>query len=216
MRKVLQIFARPPVAGQVKTRLIPALGVDAATALYQQMLLHSLEQACQADYSAVQIWCAGQPEHSFFFGLSERFPISLHEQQGDDLGSRMQHALQQGLQDHEVAVLIGSDCPSLTSAVLKQAADSLGESAQVVIGPASDGGYYLIGMRSEVSRLATITQLFEGLPWGREGVLQGTRDRIQMMGLAWNELAILNDVDVAADLLHLPDEFRDWCAGDSL
>ncbi len=214
--KVLQIFARPPLAGQVKTRLIPALGANTATMLYRRMLLHSVEQASLADYCALQIWCTEQPGHAFFHELSERFSVSLHTQQGDDLGSRMYHALQQGLQDYEQAVLIGSDCPSLSSEILKQAAEHLTESAPLVLGPASDGGYYLLGMCASVSRLASIRKLFEGLAWGEDGVLQGTRDRLQMLGLVWNELPVLNDVDVPADLQLLPDGFRDWCAGDSL
>ncbi len=206
MSKLLQVFARPPISGQVKTRLIPALGAEGATALYRRMLQHAVEQACQADYDAVQLWCSEQPEHAFFSSLSSRFDFGLQVQKGNDLGQRMANALQSGLGEYQSVVLAGSDCPALTSNVLSEAAESLCGRSPVVLGPAQDGGYYLIGCNR------VVPDVFSRITWGGADVLAMTRDRLATQGIAWSELAVLNDIDVAEDLLQLPGALRDWCA----
>jgi rSAM/selenodomain-associated transferase 1 len=119
----------------------------------------------------------------------------LQRQHGADLGRRMAHALKHALRDSQCAVLIGSDCPALTTAVLKNAFTALHDGADVVLVPALDGGYVLIGVSQSAARL------FQGITWGSDRVMAQTRRRLRQLSLKCVELPALADVDTAADLL---------------
>jgi hypothetical protein len=140
------------------------------------------------------LWCAPSPAHGFFAACRRDYPLTLHAQRGADLGRRMQRALAWTLRDSRYAVLIGSDCPALTPAVLRNAFRALRAGSDVVLVPALDGGYVLIGMRRPAARL------FHGIEWGSARVLQQTRRRLRQLGLNWVELPALADVDRPEDL----------------
>jgi len=205
------IFAREPVYGRVKTRLIPALGKQGATELYQRFLDYAIHQHTtnqrginSLNLSPVNVCITPESRDSFFLEMegSDRFMCS--RQQGDELGSRMYNALEAALQNYSKAILIGTDCPFLTPDDIQQAITAL-DNHDVVFSPASDGGYVLIG----VNKL--ITELFEAIDWGTQRVMAQTRNVMKTHGLSWRELSEKNDIDIKSDLKYLMehDEFKD-------
>jgi rSAM/selenodomain-associated transferase 1 len=119
---------------------------------------------------------------------------SLINQVGEDLGQRMSYAVTTGLNEYRYVILIGADCPNMSTDYLKQAVIALSNGADAVLGPAEDGGYVLIGLRR------TIPCLFDGLPWGTDKVLEMTRDCLRRVGWSWKELPVLWDLDRPEDL----------------
>lgn len=190
----LLVFARAPVAGAVKTRLAAHIGAQAAAQLYRELVQGTLDMALAARLAPVHLFVTPDTDHPFIQSLAQRLPLSVHCQQGADLGERMHHALQDALSDSAYALLIGTDCPVMTGAYLEQALRGLQDGSELVIGPAEDGGYLLIGARR------CCAELFEAVPWGSAGVLQATRDRARALRLRYAELGVLWDIDTPADL----------------
>ncbi len=184
---ILQIFAKAPEEGKVKTRLIPKLGEKVATEVHKQLVKHCLQQF--SGLFTIQLWCAPSLSHPFFQACQTEFDISLHNQQGADLGERMAYALNSS----SPAVLIGTDCPSLKPQIIHDAFSALQDN-QVVLAPAEDGGYVLIGMQ-QVQPI-----LFTNIPWGTSQVLTKTRERLHNLGLRWKELPTQWDVDYPEDV----------------
>lgn len=201
-RGILQIFSKPPRPGQVKQRLIPALGEAGATALYQKLLEHTLATACASGFAAVDLWCTDSTDVAIR-RLIAGYPVRMQQQHGQDLGQRMANALSQALAREQFAVLIGCDCPALTSNDLRRAAGWLRSGADAVLGPAMDGGYYLIALRRP------ILGLFTDIAWGTDRVLDETRARLRAAGVSWHELPQYTDIDRPEDLQYLPAD-RDW------
>lgn len=190
----LMVFARAPVPGAAKTRLIPTLGAAGAAALHAQLSHHTLARAITARVAPVQLWCSPGPAHPFFAACRTAFGIDLHTQCEGDLGSRMAGAFDEALDSSRHAVIIGTDCPDLSREDLRQAFHALDEGRDAVLGPAEDGGYVLIGL----SRPAPA--LFRDIDWGSGRVLSQTRKRLGELGLTWRELAPRRDVDRPEDL----------------
>ena len=195
----VNVFTRAPVPGRTKTRLIPVLGAKRAAELAARMTRRTLERAVEADLGPLTLWCAPGPD-AFLRALAQEFGAGLRTQSGGDLGGRMRHALRRALEGHPAALLVGSDCPSLSAEDLRRARSLLLEgNNRAVLGPACDGGYYLIALR-EVDE-----SLFEDIPWGGERVLELTRRRLEGLGWRWAELATRPDVDRPGDLVHAKD-----------
>lgn len=194
---ILQIFSKAPRPGEVKKRLIPTLGEAGATELYRHLLRRTLTVACGSGYQNVELWC-NDSEDAGIRQLSHEYGVRLKRQTGRDLGDRMTHALATAHARSAFAVLIGCDCPSLTGTDLRQAAAWLHADAGAVLGPALDGGYYLVGLRYPVPGL------FVDIPWGTAAVLEETRTRLRNAGVSWHELPEYADIDRPEDLLHLP------------
>ena len=190
----LLIFAKAPVPGQVKTRLIPALGATGATEIHNQLLRQTLATARRSSIRSLTLCCALDAKHPALLEYAERFSLRLEDQVDGDLGERMGFALEQTLQDHRQALLIGSDCVELTEFDLDLARCKLAEGCEVVLGPAHDHGYYLIGMT------APRWQLFTGIEWGTDQVLAETRKRITQLDLKSFELPARRDIDRPEDL----------------
>jgi rSAM/selenodomain-associated transferase 1 len=188
------VFARAPVPGRVKTRLAQRLGGPGAAQLYKALLHDTLDMAVRARLAPVELHVAPDTGHPFIQALVARLSLVACAQRGADLGQRMQSALDAALTDSRFAVLIGSDCPVMTPQYLHQACRELETGSDVVLGPAEDGGYTLIGMRR------CCPELFRDMPWGSEDVLRITRQRAQALQLRYAELATLWDVDTPADL----------------
>lgn len=197
----LLVFAKAPIPGRVKTRLIPVLGSRRSAALQQQLSEHTLALATRAKLCPVEMWCDPDTHHPFFKHCRNRFGVTLRQQQGADLGKRMHGAIAATLQQAKGAVLIGTDCPGITAENLREALATLTGGADVVIGPAEDGGYVLIGMRR------CSPWLFLGMPWGGEQVLQRTRARLQGLNWQGRELMPCWDVDCPQDLERLKQEY---------
>jgi rSAM/selenodomain-associated transferase 1 len=138
------VFAKAPVAGHSKTRLIPALGADGAAQLATTLLDRALTTAKAARLGPVQLWCTPDTSHPALIAAAQAHGASLHQQQGEDLGERMNHALGCALlEGRRGALLIGTDCPTLTAEDLRAAAAKLQNKRDAVLIPASDGGYVL-------------------------------------------------------------------------
>jgi hypothetical protein len=167
----LLVFAKSPVAGQVKTRLIPDIGRQRATTLYKELLTRTLDTAIKTKFSEIQIWVSGNIHHQYFSHLKNKGSFKFFQQSGNDLGTRMFNAFDSVLSEYPCAVLIGSDCPSLTCADLRSAMTLLESGKDMVLGPAEDGGYYLIGLRKNNA------ELFSGIQWGKENVFSETYSR---------------------------------------
>ena len=188
------VFARAPVAGEVKTRLAAHIGKQAAASVYRQLLCATLDMASASGLAPVELHVASQPGHPLFQSLADRWPLEIRLQQGVDLGQRMHYALQSALRQAAFAVLIGTDCPEMNAAYLQRACQLLDDGSAVVLGPADDGGYVLIGVRSCDERL------FRAIPWGSNRVLQLTRERLRALQLRHTELDSLWDLDRPEDL----------------
>jgi hypothetical protein len=206
-RARILVFAKAPVAGRVKTRLIPVLGAQGAAALHRALVRRTLGEASRVDGAQVVLCCAPDAGHGFFRALAARYRVRLRSQRGADLGARMAHAMEWALAQGPTALLIGTDCPALTARDLSEAIAVLRAGCDAVLGPALDGGYVLIGLRRYSQRV------FEVLPWGSARVLELTRARLQGLGWRWRELAPRRDLDRPQDLVgvsQLAPQGRRW------
>lgn len=190
----LLLFAKAPLAGRVKTRLIPHYGAVQAARLYRAMLTQTLRRVQAARLCPVELWCAPDGSHPLFGQARARYGISLHRQRGIDLGARMQHALAAALTRSAYALIIGGDCVSLTANDLRQALQQLHQGHSAVLGPAQDGGYVLLGLRH------VNPALFRGIAWSTDSVLAATRRRLQQHAYTWSELPPRWDVDRPLDV----------------
>lgn len=201
------VFGKSPVPGQVKTRLVPGLSMQQASVLYERMLAHALAVAAASALGPVSL-CAHPDACARLRAMARRHAARTAPQVGSDLGARMQHALHDALSRHPRALLIGSDCPALTAGTLRAADRVLREAqAPVVLVPAVDGGYVLVG------GCAVCPAMFQDMPWGGRDVMMLTRVRLLEAGWSWHELPPLRDVDRIQDLDLLPPAFGDWSAG---
>ena len=191
---LIQLFAKPPVEGKVKTRLIPDLGAAKATQVYRYCLQYTLDLARQSGYE-YQIWLSEDSRDPIFNGEPR------HLQQGIDLGARMLQAIKTQLQNKSIAdgkiVLIGSDCLDLTTEHLHRAIEAL-SNYDIVLLPACDGGYALIGCR------VIDAQLFNRVQWGSNNVLTQTVNNAQSLGYQISLLETIRDIDTLADINHYP------------
>ena len=181
------VFARAPVPGRVKTRLVPRLGEWGAARLHLRLAAHALRSAQAAGCGPVSLHLS--EGHS-------RFP-SARLQRGADLGGRMERALHAALRRHRAAILIGSDVPALQAADLARAARALASGYDAVLGPAEDGGYVLIGLRRP------LPGVFSGIAWGTDSVYAETVARLAATGCRWRTLRPLWDLDRPEDLARL-------------
>lgn len=189
----LIIFCKAPVAGQVKTRLQPAMTAEQAANAHKQLTLMTLERAFEEPLCPVFLYCSPSTEHPFFQQCVQDYPLTLATQRVDDLGLRMHNAFIEVLSDYRHVVLTGCDCPSLSTQDLQQAFEALKNDNDVVIAPAEDGGYVLIGLN------APQRMLFEDMRWGNAQVMQETRHRASLAKLKLQELGVQWDVDTIAD-----------------
>ena len=188
----VQVFARAAVSGEVKTRLIPRLGADGAARLQRDLTARAVATALSADIGPVELWCSPDRSHPALVALAPH-DVTLHDQGPGDLGERMQRALKHAVEMGDFAVLIGSDCPTLTGADLQSAAQALRQGSDLAFAPAEDGGYVLIAAQKCSQRL------FDGIAWGHDTVMEETRHRLQALGWSWKELPQRWDVDRPQD-----------------
>jgi len=201
----LLVFARAPVAGRVKTRLAPALGASGAARLHAAFVRHTLEQAAAARPYELQLWGAGADPGGFLAATAGATGATLAWQSGADLGARMAHALASATADGRPAVIVGTDCPWLDAGSLATALARLAH-RDAVLGPATDGGYVLLGLH----RVAP--GLFTDVAWGTDAVLATTRARMAQAGWRWHELPPRPDVDRPDDLSAVGRLGRRWAA----
>jgi rSAM/selenodomain-associated transferase 1 len=193
------LFAKAPVPGQVKTRLIPALGAAGAARLHQELLTETLARIAPARIAPIELWCAPTTTHRLFHELARRYGLELHAQPSGGLGQRLLRGAADALLRANAVVLIGGDCPDLGRGFIDQAFEMLlgqdgASRCDAVLGPAADGGYVLLGLRRAEPTL------FRDMPWGTERVAALTRERMANLGWCWQEQPMLRDLDRPADL----------------
>jgi rSAM/selenodomain-associated transferase 1 len=192
----LVVFARNPVQGRVKTRLAAAIGSAEAWRVYLRLLNRTLSTAAGLAGIEISVWLDQGPPNEHCQKMLQRYGLPWHPQSGNDLGERMRDAINRSLKDHSQIVLIGSDCPELDATYLARAFDAL-DRVDVVLGPANDGGYVLIGARRPID------SLFDDVPWGSDQVLARTLSRLGSANLSHHLLPALRDIDKPADLEYL-------------
>ncbi len=190
---IISIFAKAPIPGEVKTRLIPALGAEHAALFHTALVERAIEVAQEVGVD-VEICCAPDVTHSFFQTSEEDFGVLLSAQGEGDLGTRMLRALNRLLEQYDAAIIIGADCLTFTSTHFERAITAL-ETHDVVLTPAEDGGYVLIGARK------TQPKIFDNIAWGTGTVLMAQRDALAAANLSWQELETLWDIDRPEDLV---------------
>ena len=190
MKCGLIIFIRNPERGKVKTRLAKSIGDDAALQVYRLLLQHTRRIAETVSCERFLLY-ADQVSRNDDWNETM---FSKHLQSGNDLGERMLHAFELVFgQGCSQAIIIGSDCPGIDPALVESAFARLTEH-DVVIGPATDGGYYLLGMNRP------LPELFRGKAWSTSAVFPQTMDDIKTLGLRCSLLPALTDVDEETDL----------------
>jgi hypothetical protein len=195
--KSLAIFTRYPEPGQTKTRLIPELGPEKAAQLQADMTLHAVRTAHAVYDTQIQIRYTGADEKDVQDWLGDR--DTLVDQGAGDLGQRMARTFEETFQDGiDHVVIVGIDSPDISPELLEGAFKQL-QSFDVVIGPAIDGGYYLIGLRKGISSEALVS-LFTDIDWGTEMVRSATLKKAAAFGLSVRLLPPLGDVDNPEDL----------------
>jgi rSAM/selenodomain-associated transferase 1 len=186
----LVVFVKNPELGKVKTRLAAQIGNEKALEIYHGLLNHTHTVATAWEAKVRVYYSDFIPE----FDLWDIGFCSKHLQKGDNLGERLLSAVQESFdEDFENVIIIGSDCPKLSTEHLNRALAELKE-VDVVIGPAKDGGYYLIGFKEP------FPALFEGKSWSSSQLFDQTLETMIKSGISWYELPILSDIDTVEDL----------------
>ncbi len=200
----LVIFAKAPIPGQVKTRLCPPLSPDEAASLHGSMVLDVLERSKGDSRGSRKpstsqafdrfLACAPSADHVFFKILKDREGVELIDQPGEDLGARMDQVSRLVFtKGYQRVVMVGTDSPSLPASIYAEAFTLLSDH-DLVLGPALDGGYYLIGLTRPVP------ELFTGVPWSTDQVCAITKGRAETLGLNIALLPTWRDLDTIEDL----------------
>ena len=188
------IFTKNPVEGHVKTRLIPEWGTEGALHLYKDILKKTIESVKQSEIDHIYIYCTPDLENPYLQFCSRQYEIDLVLQRGSNLGERMNNAFVEILNQYSHAIIVGCDCPELNSQDINIANEKLKNEFDIVIGPAEDGGYYLIGMHEPHP------EVFENINWGCDSVLDDTRNHISSNDLKSFELEQKWDLDMPDDV----------------
>jgi len=193
-KRALIVFAKPPRPGMAKTRLGTAIGMEEAARVYETFARHAFGVADQLRSDGVRVYLFHSPEASeqeIRSWVDRDFVFAA--QVGTTLGERMHHAFELAFRGGASrAVIIGTDVPDLRRDVVARAFYLLDE-VEVVIGPSTDGGYYLLGMKPPLK------DLFDGIAWSTEGVLQQTISKAKALGLSYTLLEQLMDIDTLED-----------------
>lgn len=194
------IFAKAPLPGFAKTRLVPALGEAGAARLATRMLMHALEQAVACRGVEVELCCTPPPGDPAWFGITVPSFVARTDQGEGHLGERLARAASRSFAEGAHPVFIGTDCPALTTQRL-EAAIAQRVSRDLVIHGTADGGYALLGM----SRYAG--SIFRDIAWGTSAVLEQTLARASNEQMTVYLLETLRDIDEPADLAYVPSEW---------
>lgn len=190
MKSLLIIFTKNPVIGNVKTRLARSIGEEKALSVYKRLLSKTKDTVMNLGVEKRVCYSDKLDQHD----LWENDIFQKELQKGDDLGKRMYNAINNAsLEGYEKICLIGTDIFDLTDQVIERAFDAL-ESYDIAIGPSTDGGYYLIGMKSPVKTV------FENKKWSTNTVLKDTIAHFNKLDLTYTLLPVLNDIDEINDI----------------
>ena len=200
MNNTLVVFLRKAVKGQVKTRLALGIGEEMALSVYQWLVSLTLDAASRTKADV----------HLYFDQMDNELStpesFSRHEQKGNDLGERMFDSFKNNLSDDasKKLIIIGSDCPEINEQLVEEAFQKLSEK-DLVIGPAIDGGFYLLGLKK------LHVDLFKGIEWGGENVLRQLVTNATSLNLTMSSLEPKRDIDDASDLRWFKDQYQSYC-----
>ncbi len=201
MKNLLIIFAKAPEPGRVKTRLLPFLSPEEAAALHEAFILDTLSYTKALPLQRTVAYTPSL-DNPFFRQCLTEPPLLFIQQEGTDLGKRMQHAMEWGFsKGFEKVLLIGSDTPTLPEEFIQEGLDLL-DTQPWVIGPSLDGGYYLIGGR------APLPALFSGIRWGTDEVLTKTLEKLDKQKIPCHLLPFWYDIDRPKDLILLKSHIK--------
>ncbi len=190
---VILVFAKAPVEGNVNTRLIPDIGVQAATQLQYDLVHQRLTMLTQAKVADVILMCSPDAKQNFFLQCEQNYSVELRKQMGRNLGERMMNGVREALMRYKHCVVIGTDAPALDARLIQQAIDTLHDDTDVVFVPAEDGGYVLVGMQQ------CHDVLFQDIDWGTSEVMQQSRERLNKNKVSYKALETCWDVDRLED-----------------
>ncbi|MDZ4729533.1 MAG: TIGR04282 family arsenosugar biosynthesis glycosyltransferase [Xanthomonadales bacterium] len=193
----LVIFAKAPLPGQVKTRLIPALGAAGAARLAERLLFNTIAKALAADIGPVELCVSPAPENAVWQALELPAELFWSDQGEGNLGERMARVVQRVVASGESVLLIGTDCPALDAAQLRDAAHAL-STTDAAIAPAADGGYVALGLNR------FHPHVFDDIAWSAETVATTTLARLHEIGYRVHVLPVQHDIDRPEDLRWLP------------
>ncbi len=190
---VILIFAKAPVPGKVKTRL--GLSGNLSATVFSNLLVQMVDGALCDDIAHVQLCVAGDTQHPFIQKLSNHYPLFVSKQVGDDLGERMDNAIQEALKKYQSVILVGADCLAITGQDYFDAFEYLqAEQSTVVIQPALDGGYVMVASN------CPCTPLFKQVSWGTNQVLKQTLVNAKAMLVKIKLLKAVSDIDYLEDI----------------
>jgi uncharacterized protein len=190
---VILLYAKAPHKGKVNTRLIPDIGVEAATKLQDDLIHHRLSMLGKVHLCDVRLMCSPDKRDDYFVQQKNQYDIELFDQRGDDLGERMLNGVTDALQRYSHCIVIGTDAPALDEAIINQVIEHLRAREQVVLVPAEDGGYVLIAMSS------VHASVFQGVSWGSNKVMQQTTEKLSANDISYQALPVCWDVDTVED-----------------
>ena len=185
----LIIFVRKPEVGKVKTRIAAAVGDEKALSIYKQLLLHTRDLALDVKADKYVYYSTDIEHNDIWQGNS----FIKKTQNGSDLGERMYQAFDELLSDHDHVIVIGSDCFQLNGGIVNKAFDCLSMN-DAVIGPAKDGGYYLLGMNR------MLRSIFQNKVWSADSVFKDSIEDFRKEGVVYKTLVELSDVDTIEDV----------------
>jgi uncharacterized protein len=199
--KALIIFIKNPQLGKVKTRLAKTVGDDKALVIYQQLLDITRKNAIQLAKAGITSYLFYSDYVNDADAWSSDFFIKK-VQHGADLGARMSNAFSEVMARHDKVCIIGSDCPTLSVAILKKAYSIL-DKKNAVVGPSTDGGYYLLGLSKNTegvsAKILNHQSLFNNMEWSVDTVLPETINRMEVQQLTYALLPALTDIDEEKD-----------------
>ncbi|MFT5422072.1 MAG: rSAM/selenodomain-associated transferase 1 [Candidatus Endobugula sp.] len=199
----LLIVSKSPELGRVKTRMQPGLSKEESVQLHIALTLHCLQKCLASKLCSIDLWVGGDMEcfkKNIGYLLPSQYKYGLYPQVPGNIGDKMSAAFRVSLQtqidsNHSKGILLlGTDCPFIDKGYLLQAIEYLDTKCDVVIGPVNDGGYVLLGMKQYHPTL------FENINWGSDSVFADTVLRIQQLGLSYQTLPYLSDIDTVNDL----------------
>ena len=195
------IFAKAPIPGFAKTRLIPSLGAEGAARLARHMIINTISETFSAGVGHVELCVTPDISLDVWKSLSLPASVAWTSQGEGNLGERMSRAAGRVVGQGDAIILVGTDCPGLDATQIQRAAEQLDDVDAIMI-PAVDGGYVLLGLRKFHKNV------FETISWSTPSVADETLFRISQLGWSVATLAPLNDIDDPADLQWLPPEWR--------
>ena len=197
LKGTLQIFCKAPDPGSVKTRLVPLLGDIAAAEVHATLTYQTIRSLLSESDYRTEVHTP-KPDHVFF----GEFGLPMYRQIGAVLGERMASCLEKGLEQTDKVVLIGTDCPLIDADYIEHAFQAL-DDHDVVLGPAEDGGYGLVGVSQRVP------EMFDDIDWGTDVVLSQTCRKLNQLRINYALLPLVWDVDRPGDL----PRYQAWLAG---